>query len=102
MASLQAWCRIRLVGADATELACCTLRGPGAPDLGAVDEVARLSLLAKHLGVEILLTDVTQELRSLLDLAGLDVEMERQFEVGKEPLGIQEGQEETHPGDLPL
>jgi hypothetical protein len=94
------WCRVQIVGADHTTLARHQLGGPGLPDLGAVDDVARLALRARRLGGRIILSDVSPALRSLLDLAGLTVEVEGEAEGREEPLGVQEGQEELHPGDL--
>lgn len=94
------WGRVQIVGADDTTLACHQLGGPGPPDLGAVDDVARLALLARRLGGHIVLSDVSPALRSLLELAGLRVEVEWEAERREEPLGIEEGQEELHPGDL--
>ena len=79
---------------------CHELGGPGLPDLGAVDDVARLALLAGRLGGRIVLSDVSPAMRSLLELAGLGVEVEGEAEGGEEPLGVEEGQEELHPGDL--
>jgi hypothetical protein len=89
-----------VVGPDGAELAHVVLEGPGAPDLAAVDDVARLTLAAGRLGGEITLLDLSPAMGALLELAGLGVEMEGQAELGEEPLGVQEGQEETHPGDL--
>ena len=94
------WCRVLILGADRTTLACHHLGGPGLPDLGAVDEIARLALLARRHGGRIVLSDVSPALRSLLELTGLRVEVERESEGGEEPLGVEEGQEELHPGDL--
>ena len=94
------WCRVQIVGADHTTLARHQLGGPGLPDLGAVDDVARLALRARRLGGRIILSDVSPALRSLLDLAGLTVEVVGEAEGREEPLGVQEGQEELHPGDL--
>ena len=95
------WCRITIVGPDGEQIASVALRGAGFPDLGTVDEVARLTLLARRLGGDIALTDVSPALRALLELAGLPVEMEGQAELGEQPLGVQEAEEEAHPGDLP-
>jgi hypothetical protein len=95
------WCRVLVVGADHTALACHQLGGPGPPDIGAVDDVARLALQARRLGGRIVLSDVSPALRALLNLAGLRVEMEREAEGGEEPLGVERGQEELHPGDRP-
>ena len=101
MAAVELWCRVRVVDPDGAELARYVLEGPGAPDLGAVDDVARLALLAGRLGGDIVLANVSPVLLGLLELAGLRVEVEGQTELGEEPLGIQERQEERHPGDLP-
>jgi hypothetical protein len=101
MNGVQLWCRVRVVGPDGTELACCRLEGPGAPDLEAVDNVAHLALLAWRLGGGIVLAEVLPALQALLELAGLRVEVSGQAELEEEPLGVQEGQEESHPGDLP-
>jgi len=101
MPAVELWCRVTVVGPDGAELARSVLAGPGAPDLAAVDDVARLALLAGRLGGGIVLADVSPALRALLELAGLCVEVERQAELGEEPLGVQEGQEERHLGDLP-
>lgn len=101
MDSVQLWCSVTVVGPDGVELACWVLEGPGAPDLGTVDGVARLALLARRLGGGILLAEVSPSLRAILELAGLRLEVEGQVELGEEPLGVQECQEETHLDDLP-
>jgi len=94
------WCRVLIVGPDHTSLGYHQLGGPGLPDLGTVDEVARLALLARRLGGRIILSDLSPALRSLLDLAGLRVEVEGEAESGEEPLRVEEGQEHLHPDDL--
>ncbi|HUZ21270.1 MAG TPA: hypothetical protein VMU75_11935 [Acidimicrobiales bacterium] len=101
MAAVQLWCRVTVLGPDGAELACCVLEGPGAPDLGAVEEVARLALLAGRVGGCVVLAQLSPSLRVLLELVGLRVEVEGQTELQEQPLGVQEGQEEGHPGDLP-
>ena len=95
------WCRVTMVDPDGIALASGVLEGPAAPDIGAVDDVARLALLAKRLGGGLVLTDVSPDLRALVELTGLVVEMEGEPERGEEPLGIQQVQEEGHAGDLP-
>jgi hypothetical protein len=85
------WCRVQIVGADHTTLACHQLGGPGLPGLGAVDDVARLALRARRLGGRIILSDVSPGLRSLLCLAGLRVEVEGEAERREEPLGVEKG-----------
>jgi len=99
---LQRWCRITIIGPDLTERAGGELEGVGAPDLRAVDDVARLALSARRLGGRVVLADVVPTLRGLLELAGLGVEMEGEPERGEQPLGFEEGQEEHHAGDLTL
>jgi len=41
------------------------------PDLGAVDELCRLTRAAQRLGCTVRLVGATEELRALLDLAGV-------------------------------
>ena len=94
------WCRVRVVVADDTVLICHEFGGPELPDLGAVDDVARLALLAGRLGGRIIVCDLSPAMRSLLELAGLGVEVQREAEGGEEPRGVEEVQEELHPGDL--
>ena len=94
------WCRVLVVGADHTSLASHQLSGPGLPDLGTVDQVARLALRARRVGGRIILSDVSPALDALLSLAGLGVEMERETEGGEEALGVEGGQEKLHTGDL--
>jgi hypothetical protein len=95
------WCRVLIVGPDRSAWARHQLEGPSPPDLHVVDAIARLALRARRLGGDIILSDVAPRVTILLELAGLDVEVERQTEGGEEALGFQEGQEELHPGDLP-
>jgi hypothetical protein len=101
MDGVERWCRVTVVGPDGTELARYGLEGVGAPDLRAVDAVARAMLAVGRVGGTVVLGEVAPALAALLELAGLGVEVEGQAELGKEPLGVQEGQEERHPGDLP-
>ena len=90
MRPVQVWCRIAVVGPDGAEVTSRLLEGPVGPDLGTVDDVARLLVLAKRLGGRAVLTDVSPALQALLELAGLHVqveglraEMERQAELGE-------------------
>jgi hypothetical protein len=76
MDGVELWCRVRVMGPAGNELACCPLGGPAAPDLGAVDVVARLALLAGRFGGGIVLAEPSPALVALLELAGLRVEME--------------------------
>jgi hypothetical protein len=100
MEDIVRWCRVNIVGPDGAEIISRVLTGAGVPDFGAVDEVARLALLAGRLGGVIVLADVVPALGVLLELAGLRIEVKGQAEFGKEPLGVQKIQEEGHAGDL--
>ena len=101
MTAATRWCRVTLVGPGRTEIGRLVLEGPGLPDLGAVETVARLSLMAGRRGGAIVLADVSPHLRQLLEVAGLEVEVEGEAEGGKESFGVEGMQEETHLGDLP-
>jgi len=107
MVKAKLWCRVTIVGPDGDEMARCALEGSGDPDIGAVDELARLALLASRLGGALAITDLSADLKALLDLTGLRaevarlrVEVEGQTELGEKPIGIQESQEERRRADL--
>jgi hypothetical protein len=72
------------------------------PELGAIDGLARLQLVAKRQGTEIRLCEVASELRELLALCGLGdvlcVEVSGQAEQREERVGVEE---EGQLGDLP-
>ena len=70
------WCRVTTVGPDGVAVASGLLEGPVAPDMSVVDDLARMALMAKRLGGSILLTEVCADLRALLELAGLGLEIE--------------------------
>jgi hypothetical protein len=95
------WCRVTLVDPEGNALAAGVLEGPTAPDIGAVDDVARLALLANRMGGGLVLTDVSADLRTLVELTGLAVEMEREPERGEQALGVHQVEEERHARDLP-
>jgi hypothetical protein len=88
MTDVQVWCRVTIVGPDGSQLSRRALEGPGNPDVGTVDELARLALLARRLGGGVVLADVSPTLGALLDLAGLRFEVKGQVEGGEEPLGV--------------
>jgi hypothetical protein len=96
------WCRVTVVGSDRAKLASGVLEGTGMPDIGTVDDVARLALLAKRLGGALVLAEVTPALRALLELTGLRVQVEGEPEGGKQPLRVDQIQEERHVGDFPV
>jgi hypothetical protein len=100
MKDIVLWCRVTIVGPDGVELTSRVLTGPGGPGFEAVDEVARLALLARRLGGAIVLDELAPALRALLELGGLRLEVKGQAELGKQALGVQEVQKEGHTGDL--
>jgi hypothetical protein len=93
---------LSIVGPDGRELGRLVLEDEGAPDISFVDTVARLALLARRLGGDVVVADGSTALAELLLLAGLGVEVKWQPELGKESLGFQEGQKEGHFGDPAL
>lgn len=62
--------RAILAGTE-TGLLVCDVNALTRPDVGTVDALARLTLVARQLGGQVLLLDAPHELRELLDLAGL-------------------------------
>jgi ABC-type transporter Mla MlaB component len=76
MASVRPWCRATIVGPFGDELGCWVLSGRGRPDLAVVDAIAHLALIAKRVGNVLVLEDVSRELRALVELAGLNIEMQ--------------------------
>lgn len=90
------WGRIVFTGKDGATVAVCLTVEEGAPDLAAVDALARLLLAARRVGGTVVLPDMCPELGDLLDLVGLRREFERQAEEGKDVLGVEEG---LDPGD---
>ena len=96
MGSSRRWCRLSLLDDQGVVVAAGELAADTKPDLGAVDLIARISLMARRTGTTVKLEDVCPELVELLDLAGLPVQVERQAERRKQPLRIEEVEEETH------
>ena len=87
---MQRWCQVVLVGPGDNQVVRCDLRGQGAPDLRAVDDVAQFALLARRLGSALVLADVDPGLGGLLELVGLRVEVKREPEPGEEPHWVEE------------
>jgi hypothetical protein len=89
---------VHVIGCDVSQLT--------DPDLGTVDELARLQLAAVRRGSRVRLLNATAELRRLLVLVGLDdvlgcepdlgIEARRQAEHREESGGVQE---ERNPAD---
>jgi hypothetical protein len=72
-----------------------------APDVHAIDMLARLQLAASRLGLEIRLRHVSRDLEDLIAFAGLRevlrVEACGQAEQGKERVGVEEEREFDDP-----
>jgi hypothetical protein len=64
------------------------------PDLGSLDQLARIQLGVRRGGRELCLADASYELMALIDFAGLDevlrVEVQRQAKERKELRGVEE------------
>lgn len=101
MAEVQLWCRVTVLEGDGTVIAHFELEGPGAPDLYVLDHLARMALLTRREGGDVVFSDLSASLQRLLDLAGLSVEMKGKPEEGEEPLWVHHVEEELHAGDLP-
>jgi hypothetical protein len=99
MSETELWCRVTVVEADGSEVARFELEGPGSPELSALDHVARMALLARRHGGEIIISDIAEPLCRLFELAGLTLQVKGQPEEGEEALGVHHGQEELHPGN---
>lgn len=87
------WCRLTVFAPDGSPLREYTLTGTGAPDLGVVDQVARLRLFATRVGGTVELVDVSPTLVELLELVGLrDLlgQVRREPEDREDPLGVEE------------
>lgn len=94
------WCHVTVLEPDGSPLGRWTLRGPGAPDLDAVNRIARLRLAAQALGGTTVLSDLAPVLRELLELAGLgDLcgEPRGETEGGEDPFGVLERVEPRDP-----
>ena len=101
MTPVERWCRVTIRDRDGAAVAGFDLSGDGQPDLGTVDALARLALLAKRIERRVTVAEMTGPLRELLDLVGLRLEMEGEPEAGEEALRVQEVEEEVHPRDAP-
>ena len=93
--------RVVIVAADGAERLVGRVDA-GRADVAIVDALARLQLVARRQGGRVLLRDVPEELRQMLELVGLGEELglepRRQPEVG-EQLGVEEV---VQPGDPPV
>jgi hypothetical protein len=87
------WCRLTMYGPDGTALCETTLAGAGAPDIGVVDQLARMRLRAVRAGATLELAEVSTALAELLELAGLSEllgQVRREAEAREDPAGVEE------------
>jgi len=89
----QVWGRLSIVGRNGAQLGACVVSGEGAPDLGAVDEIARFCLLATRLGGRAVFEVVSPGLLELVGLAGLSVEVSGEPELSEQVLGVEQVEE---------
>ena len=99
MTAVERWCRVTVAARDGSIVACRALEGPGAPDLAAIDDLARLLLFGKRWGGRVTVTEISPAMSELIALAGLPVEVQGQAEGGEQPLGVEEVEDEVHPRD---
>lgn len=85
--------------ATGAEVLVCDVAGLGPPILAAMDALARLQLTARRAGARIRLRDPAPDLRELLHLVGLpiEVEVDRQAEQREPPGCVQEAVEARDP-----
>jgi hypothetical protein len=83
MPASQPWCRVRFTDRHGSVVGGCLLGGCGDPDLGTVEAIARLALVAKRRGGCVVLSEVRDDLARLLDLSGLPVDVQWQPERGE-------------------
>jgi hypothetical protein len=77
MDAVRLFCRVTEMAPDGSAVGTHLIGGDGPPDLGTVEQVARLALEARRQGGRVVLAEVVPELDELLGLAGLIVEVER-------------------------
>lgn len=96
-ADVSALCERGKVAADrgSAPVVYCDVAGVTRPDAVAVDALARLQLTLKRVGYELCLLRISEELRDLLDLAGLTGAVGAGSCLGVEAVG--ETEERKHP-----
>jgi hypothetical protein len=67
------WCRVTMIDRNGATVASGVLEGPAAPSVAAIGDVTRLALIAKRLGGDVTLSQVSTEFRALLELSGFTI-----------------------------
>jgi len=91
------WVRIVFLGPSGVQLAAWVIGGPGRPDLGVVDALARWQLSARRGGGSVLLVEMSADLADLFDLVGLRREVGGKPECREELRSVEEGVERGDP-----
>ena len=73
----QRWALATLWDSDGVVLDRRAIGGPGLPDMGSVDRIARLLLEARRMGATVTLSQLDERLGELIVLAGLSIEVQR-------------------------
>ena len=99
----------RLLDQSGADLIVCNVSLLPRPDVAAVEALARIQLLARGCGCEVVIRSKSSELSELLELLGLTdvlpiyeqlpVQVRRQSEQGKESSGVEE---ESDASDLSI
>jgi hypothetical protein len=97
MTGRETWVRVVFVGSSGHEVTIQVVEGQERPDLTLIDVLGRWQLLAHRLGGSIRLSDMSEDVAVLLDLAGLLREMGGKPEHGKEVSGVEKGVDLTNP-----
>lgn len=92
MAAFAAWGRVVVTTGRGVVRGTWVVGGDGPPDLAVVDALARAQLAARRAGSAVRLVEASDELRALLDLAGLRGQVCGEPEEGEQP-GVEEGVE---------
>lgn len=78
------WCRISTLSGDGRTREEWVIEGGDGPDLAVVDRIARRVLAASRAGGRVVLDELAPELRELLDLVALRVDLDGTVEVQRE------------------
>jgi len=84
------WCRVVIRWPGTARRVSGAIGGPGPPDLGAVERLARWALAAQRSGGALVVRAACGEMRELLELAGLGGQVGGQGEDGEDPIGVEE------------
>jgi hypothetical protein len=93
----QVWCHVVVLSPQGLVLAAGDLEGRGAPDMRAVERLARVALAVRRAGGVLAVRDASAALQELVDLAGLRRQVFGQVEDGEQALGVEKGVQADDP-----